>query len=131
MHPQHAEDWYRRHLFYKKKNQKLYDAALAAYKLKTKKASASGFQLALLMPKNQIHFGRGHRVSRPPKQFEVSERNRAQTEGWACCLGMLGMLGMFGHVGHVGHVWACLGTFGHVGHVGHVWEHLLKKYNTK
>ena len=113
MRPQHAEEWYRKHLFHKKANQKLYDAALAAYKQRTKEAARAGSQLALLMPHNRIQLGRGHRVSRPPKQFEVSKRN-------PCTLVHKGV-GMFGHVGHVwaclgmfGHVWACLGMFGHV-----------------
>ena len=74
MRPQHAEEWYRKHLFHKKANQKLYDAALAEYKHKTQQAAKAGSQLALLMPHNRIQLGRGHRVSRPPKQFEVSER---------------------------------------------------------
>ena len=95
MRPQHAEEWYRKHLFHKKANQKLYDAALTAYKHKTKQAATAGSALALLMPENRIQLGRGHRVSRPPKQFEVSERNPCTNRG----------VGMFGHV------WACLGMF--------------------
>ena len=42
MRAQHAEERYRKHLFKKKENQKLYDAALAEYKHKTQLAATTG-----------------------------------------------------------------------------------------